>query len=214
MGYLDGSSITVDAILTKQGRKMLAQGQGLNITKFALGDTGVDYKLYNPDHPKGSSFYGEAITNSPQLEACTADHTNLRYTLMTWDRDKAFIPKIVVDKTSVSITEQGYEGEQVLSIKTKHFGKETYTIRVIRSNGLMIQQAPNVTTLDGNTRDFHHLLGIDKDIALGPVTQLKLQAGPILEKQSTAVQIIGDQSGATTVVSVEMSENVRRLPNT
>ena len=44
MGYLDGSSITVDAILTKQGRKMLAQGQGLNITKFALGDTGVDYK--------------------------------------------------------------------------------------------------------------------------------------------------------------------------
>ena len=48
----------------------------------------------------GSSFYGEAITNSPQLEACTADHTNLRYTLMTWDRDKAFIPKIVVDKTS------------------------------------------------------------------------------------------------------------------
>ena len=98
MGYLNSSTVSVDAILTKQGRKMLAQGQGLNITKFALGDTGVDYKLYNPDHPKGSSFYGEAITNSPQLEACTADHTNLRYTLMTWDRDKAFIPKIVVDK--------------------------------------------------------------------------------------------------------------------
>ena len=32
MGYLDGSTITVDAILTGEGRKKLANGGGLGIT--------------------------------------------------------------------------------------------------------------------------------------------------------------------------------------
>jgi hypothetical protein len=38
MGFLDNSSITVDAILTKRGREILAAGGDLNITKFALSD--------------------------------------------------------------------------------------------------------------------------------------------------------------------------------
>ncbi len=38
MGYLDNTSITVDAILTKKGRQKLASGQRLDISKFALGD--------------------------------------------------------------------------------------------------------------------------------------------------------------------------------
>ena len=36
MGYLDGSTITVDAILTGEGRRKLAEGAGLGITKFTL----------------------------------------------------------------------------------------------------------------------------------------------------------------------------------
>ena len=69
MGYLDNSTIVVDAVLTKQGRKLLALGQGLNISYFTLTDTGVDYSLWNPDHPSGSAYYGEAIENMPNLEA-------------------------------------------------------------------------------------------------------------------------------------------------
>ena len=49
MGYLDNSTIVVDAVLTKQGRKLLALGQGLNIQYFTLSDTGVDYSLWNPE---------------------------------------------------------------------------------------------------------------------------------------------------------------------
>ena len=46
MGYLDNSSITVDAILTKKGRELLAKGDGsFQITKFALSDDEVDYNL-------------------------------------------------------------------------------------------------------------------------------------------------------------------------
>ena len=42
MGFLDNSSITVDAILTKRGREILASGGNLNITKFALSALNVD----------------------------------------------------------------------------------------------------------------------------------------------------------------------------
>ena len=49
MGYLDNTSITVDAILTKRGRELLSQGGlgAFNITQFALGDDEIDYTLFN-----------------------------------------------------------------------------------------------------------------------------------------------------------------------
>ena len=57
MAYLDNTEITVDAILTKKGREKLATGEGLNISRFALGDDEIDYGLYEPAHPKGCLLY-------------------------------------------------------------------------------------------------------------------------------------------------------------
>ena len=43
MGYLNNQVITVDAILTKKGRELLAKGDGsFNITQFALSDDEVE----------------------------------------------------------------------------------------------------------------------------------------------------------------------------
>ena len=84
MGYLDGSTITVDAILTKNGRQILSQGGALNVSAFTLSDTGVDYTLWNVDHASGSAFYGEAIENLPQVEALPAAQYQLRNKLVTF----------------------------------------------------------------------------------------------------------------------------------
>ena len=69
MGFLDNSSITVDAILTKRGREILSQGGNFNITKFALSDEEIDYTLYDVTHPDGTDSYGVAIENMSLLEA-------------------------------------------------------------------------------------------------------------------------------------------------
>jgi hypothetical protein len=62
MGYLNNNTVTVDAILTKKGRELLARNDGsFRITQFSLADDEIDYTLYNPNHPSGSAFYGEAI---------------------------------------------------------------------------------------------------------------------------------------------------------
>jgi hypothetical protein len=69
MGFLDNSSVTVDAILTKRGRQILSQGGDFNITKFALSDEEIDYSLYDVTHPDGSDSYGAVIENMSLLEA-------------------------------------------------------------------------------------------------------------------------------------------------
>mgnify|MGYP003112805469 CR=1 FL=1 len=93
MGYLDNSTVTVDAILTKQGRKLLAQDSPLNISYFTLNDTGVDYTTWNPDHASGSAYYGEAIENLPNVEALpNAAFFMLRNTLVSYEKGIDAIP--------------------------------------------------------------------------------------------------------------------------
>ena len=96
MGYLDNSTIVVDAVLTKQGRKLLALGQGLNISYFTLSDTGVDYSLWNPDHPSGSAYYGEATENLPNLEALPNSAYFMRNNLLSLSRDVKAMPYVTL----------------------------------------------------------------------------------------------------------------------
>ena len=95
MGYLNNTIVTVDAILTKKGRELLAQGAGaFNITKFALSDDEIDYTLYNPSHPSGSAYYGEAIENMPLLEAFPDETQIMKYKLTTATRGTYILPFI------------------------------------------------------------------------------------------------------------------------
>ena len=61
MAILNPTTVTVDAILTTKGRQLLARNDGsFQITQFALADDEIDYTMYNPNHPSGSAYYGEA----------------------------------------------------------------------------------------------------------------------------------------------------------
>ena len=104
MGYLNNSVITVDAILTNKGRELLARGDGsFKITQFALSDDEIDYTLYNPTHPSGSAYYGEALENMPLLEAFPETTQNLRYKLTTLPRGTAKMPVMDAGFTSIVI---------------------------------------------------------------------------------------------------------------
>jgi len=104
MGYLNNSVVTVDAILTTKGRELLARGDGsFKITQFALADDEIDYTLYNPTHPSGSAFYGQALENMPLLEAFPETTQNLRYKLVTLPRGTAKMPVLNVGTPSISL---------------------------------------------------------------------------------------------------------------
>ena len=104
MGYLNNSVVTVDAILTKKGRELLARGDGsFRITQFALADDEIDYTLYNTSHPSGSAYYGEAIENMPLLEAFPDENQIMKYKLTTLPRGTAKLPILEAGFASITL---------------------------------------------------------------------------------------------------------------
>ena len=104
MGYLNNSVVTVDAILTDTGRQLLAQNDGLfRITQFALADDEIDYTLYNPTHPSGSAYYGQAIDNMPLLEAFPQSTQVMKYKLVTLPRGTAKMPILDLGYSAIVI---------------------------------------------------------------------------------------------------------------
>jgi hypothetical protein len=104
MGYLNNSVVTVDAILTKKGRELLARNDGsFRITQFALADDEIDYTLFNPSHPSGSAFYGEAIDGMPLLEAFPDESQIMKYKLATLPRGTAKLPILNLGYSAITL---------------------------------------------------------------------------------------------------------------
>jgi hypothetical protein len=156
MGYLNNNTVTVDAILTKKGRELLARNDGsFRITQFSLADDEIDYLLYNPNHPSGSAFYGEAIENMPILEAFPDETQVMKYKLLTLPRGTAKLPVLQVGYTTISLN-QGAS----LSITPQtlnYLGADTtfeasgYTATVGDSRVLSVFQGTGVNTTDAAT---------------------------------------------------------------
>jgi hypothetical protein len=107
MGYLNNQIITVDAILTKKGRELLARNDGsFRITQFSLADDEIDYTLFNPTNPSGSAYYGQAIEGMPLLEAFSDETQIMKYQLTTLPRGTAKMPIINIGYTNI-ILKQG-----------------------------------------------------------------------------------------------------------
>jgi len=164
MGYLDNSSITVDAVLTKKGREILKNGGNLNITSFTLSDTGVDYSLWNPDHPSGSAFYGEAIENLPMLEASVHAEYNLRNRLISLNQNTIAIPALVLGNLdtsggTVKTFNEGSEGTGTISVKLVGYtpagnvtGFQYYF--VIQDPSIISTNAESLGGVSGTSRTF------------------------------------------------------------
>ena len=125
MGYLNNSVVTVDAILTTKGRQLLAKNDGsFKITQFALADDEVNYTLYNPTHPSGSAYYGEAIQNMPLLEAFPEETQIMKYKLVTLPRGTAKLPILDLGYSAIVI-KQG--ASLAITPQTlNYFGGNTY----------------------------------------------------------------------------------------
>jgi hypothetical protein len=123
MGYLDNTSVVVDAILTKKGRELLSRQDGsFKITQFALADDEIDYSLYNENHPNGSAFYGEAIEALPLIEAIPNENNTMISKLVTLPRGTTKIPVLDLDSTSIQIKRGG---TFTISPKTSNFDTST-----------------------------------------------------------------------------------------
>ena len=212
MGYLSNAVVTVDAILTKKGRELLAKGDGtFKITQVALADDEIDYTLYNPDHASGSAYYGEAIEGMPLLEAFPDETQIMKYKLTTLPRGTARLPILdlgysairLKQGASLAITPQtlNYLG----GTNTFEAGGYVATIadaRVLNTyNGVGIN-TPEATALNSTTTlgtnvsktvigTSINLTGTTVNTLFGTNTQLQ-----------TTITVIGRDSGARLTIPV------------
>ena len=200
MGILDNDTVIVDAILTKLGRDKLRQGQPLGITQYAFGDTGVDYNLYNPDHPSGSDAYGTAITSLPQLEAVPDDDVFMRSRLYgTGERgiqNYGFID--LPDGLTRSIA--SIPGGIVLRPRVFSGGTELsdsqFKFTILDHRGLTATIGG--ATIVGNA---FSSVDVDKRSAVGTELSLNAQAGQINKQVTRTVRIELEGDGAAPVQS-------------
>ena len=205
MGILDNDTVIVDAILTKLGRDKLRQGQPLGITQYAFGDTGVDYNLYNPDHPSGSDAYGTAITSLPQLEAVPDDDVFMRSRLYgTGERgiqNYGFIDLPDGLTRSIASIPGGIESTGIV-LRPRVFSGGTelsdsqFKFTILDHRGLTATIGG--ATIVGNA---FSSVDVDKRSAVGTELSLNAQAGQINKQVTRTVRIELEGDGAAPVQS-------------
>lgn len=207
MGYLDNSSITVDAILTKKGRELLAKGRDFFvISQFALADDEVDYELWNPAHPLGSDYYGIIIENMPIVEAVTDESYNLKYKLLTLPKNTIRIPIIIPNPTSITLEEGG--NQQTVTITTKNGGNNTlgYTVTLLNSDAASIvgdgQGIANNTDPVGANED-------RRSITVSCNSQFTITTKVLADNVdiSTKLIVVGNETGGREEIELTVTNN-------
>ena len=217
MGYLNNQVVTVDAILTKKGRELLAKNDGsFRITQFALADDEIDYTLYNPQNTNGTAFYGEAIENMPLLEAFPDESQIMKYKLATLPRGTAVLPVLdlgfasiaLKQGASLSITPQtlNYLGNAT-AFETSGYSATISDVRTMATfNGVGIQtaaattqNASSTTTLGTNVSST--VIGSQINLRATTVNTLFGSNSSI----STTLTVVGLDSGARITIPVTIS---------
>jgi hypothetical protein len=203
---LNNQTITVDAVLTKKGRELLAANGGLNITAWALSDDEIDYSLYQPNHPQGSAYYDIAIRNTPVFEAFTDETQVLKYKLVTLPAGVTSIPVISLGVNSINVTST-YTGQVVIVPSTNPVYNTTLGYTAILANkaaGTIVGaqlQGINNATIPSYIGD---VSSTTAQVALG-LTFTFVPNAALTQTLNTTLTVVGNESGGSITIPVTVN---------
>ena len=210
MGFLNNTTITIDAILTKRGRDLLARGRNeFAVTKFSLADDEIDYRLWDVTHPNGTNYYGAVIENMPLLEPVPDETQALKYKLVTLPKETSRLPILDVAVSSLSFTQGGGNGE-ILQPGTLNStdAEQGYTFFIHDTTVATLQvgqAAPSpsaplvpVTLSDEELTQSQNVSGL--------TARVLPQIFTSPDQKSTQITVVGNQTGATTTVTVTVNK--------
>jgi hypothetical protein len=208
MAYIDNQTITVDAILTKKGRELLAKNGNLNITSFALADDEIDYSLYNSSHPNGSAFFDIALRNTPVFEPLSDETQTMKYKLVTLNQGVTSIPVITIAQDKISVA-RDYTGEIIISPSTNPAYNLTLGYTAILGNknvGVLIVEQENAINSVSNTIPTFagDISTTSAQVAVG--SKFRFVPNSSLNKTTTTnLTIVGNESGGSTSIEVTVT---------
>lgn len=208
MGYLSNTVVTVDAILTKKGRELLARGDGsFRITQFALADDEIDYTLYNPNHPNGSAYFGEAIEAMPILEAFPDETQIMKYKLTTLPRGTAKLPVLDLGFSAIRL-KQG--ASLAITPQTLNYLGSSQTFE---SSGYVatIADARVLSTFNGVGISTQEALNLNSTTTLGTNVSKTVIGTSINLTGTTVNTLFGDTTELNTTITVIGRDSGARL---
>jgi hypothetical protein len=217
MAILNNNTVTIDAVLTAKGRELLARNDGsFRITQFSLADDEVDYTLYNPQHPSGSAFYGQAIEAMPLIEAFPDDTQIMIYKLVTLPRGTAKLPVISVGYNSINL-KQGSTltiTPQTLNYlgATSTFEANGYAVTIADVRYLSTFSSTGVAGAEVTATGVTQTLGSSVSQTLIGTsftltgTTINTLFGSSLNQITTTITVLGRDSGARITIPVTVTK--------
>ena len=208
MGYLDNGTITVDAILTKKGRELLARDGNLNITSFALADDEIDYTLYQPNHPNGSAFYDIAIRNTPVFEPVSDETQVMKYKLVSLNQGVTSIPIISIAQDKISVP-RDFTGDIIISPSTNPAYNLTLGYTAILGNKnvgvLIVEQSNSINSVSSTIPTFAGDINTTSaQVIVGQKFRF-LPNSSLGKTTSTTLTVIGNESGGSLSIEVTVT---------
>lgn len=203
MAYINNQEITVNAVLTRRGRELLASDGGLNITSFALGDDEINYKQYDPTHPLGSQYYDIALRNTPVMEPLTDESQALKYKLVTLNPGVTSLPRITLGMDKIAVFKD-YEGNVSIVPSTTPRYNTTLGYTAILSNkeaGSIVGEGLSVQ----GSQTIPSFLGDISSKTSQTVTGLTFKFFPnnnISSRTTARLTIVGNESGGNVTIPV------------
>ena len=208
MGFLNNTTITIDAILTKKGRELLARGRNeFAVTKFALSDDEIDYRLWDVTHPNGTNYYGAVIENMPLLEPVPDETQVLKYKLVTLPKETSRLP-ILDLAISTLIFQSGNASPEIVSPGTLNStdAEQGYTFIIHDTNVAtlsVMQASPSPTApLIPLTLTEEEITNSQNASGLSARVHPKVFTSP--SQKQTQLTIVGNQTGATATITVKV----------
>lgn len=190
MGFLDNSGdIILDAVLTDAGRARLAKGDGsFKISKFALGDDEINYKLYDSERSPPDAN----ILSTPIFEAFTNNISSLNSRLLTvTGMNNKYMPVMLINNlftpsnkfANTSLVQNGYilavdkDTEDFLQTAGLRYLSQTAVEGILNGSSLQagsyirVDQGinnsalPPTTSLQNNLKETQYLIEIDNRFA-------------------------------------------------
>ena len=216
MGFLNNATRTIDAILTKKGRELLARGQNdFKVTKFALSDDEIDYTLWDVTHPNGSNYYGQIIEAMPVLEAFPDENQIMRYKLVTLPKATTKMPVLQLPASSLTFSTAGITDTITPNTLNASDATAGYTFILHDSSlaNMVVTSGQSVPNQGATTPVF-----LDDDDLTNNITVVARSVNIISRALSTAktsqLTIVGNETGATYTIPITVRATVSTTTST
>ncbi len=209
MGYLNKATVTVDAILTKKGRELLARGRSaFSITQFSVADDEIDYSLFDPAHPLGTEYYGSAIENMPIVEASPDETQNLRYKLVTFTRGRNTVPLLSAIPGLIELTYSSTTNvESIIKPSTSETLDKTLGYTAILYDGdAAIITGTGINNEGGTVPNYGY---VSENAAIVRGFEFVVTPRNVVTETTTQITIVGNETGATKTITLVISPEPR-----